>query len=640
MDFRLARQLSGYASFALLILISLLVIRAPLRVPRCHTDDRMRQILGNDYARWLLDYRAHLRELQAPHRHPTTADSSTRYVIPVVVHIIHDDGPSNISNEQVEDGIRLLNEIYQARHPDTAQVIPYFRPRVGNVNLEFRLARLDPHGHCTNGINRHYSLLTNTARDDVKRLPGARWPTHRYVNIWVVQSISGGASGYAYFPCMPSSRDGLVVRNSYFGSIGTAPNVQSHRYTLAHEMGHFLGLCHTSGHTNAVGPGLGNCSDDDGIEDTPSTEGTLRGTCDLLQPACPGSSDLFSNVQNIMDYSASCRCMFTRGQARLMRETLTGGFACRAELITPSNLALTGVADDLDLPPCTPVAYLTVVGGTPGQLSQRVCAGDSVRFRGEAYNIGHDTTLTYRWRFPGGQPATSSAPDPVVHYATPGTYDVFLQVTNAAGTDSMIRADYVQVRSTTGATLGPVVESFEDPAFPRFTSDSLRVWEISQPPAGPTWEYTRTAAAEGTGSVRLRLRQTVKGTAYDLISPNLVVGTTLHAPTLYFRNAYAPASAASDDLLTISYSFDCGRTWITPGRTAQRTARVLQTAPPHPKKPFVPTSRQWRQDSLLLQTQPLHAATHLLIRFRVTSKKGSALYLDDIRLEGREVGFP
>ena len=34
----------------------------------------------------------------------------TTYVIPVVFHIIHDNGPENISDAQVQDAIRILND--------------------------------------------------------------------------------------------------------------------------------------------------------------------------------------------------------------------------------------------------------------------------------------------------------------------------------------------------------------------------------------------------------------------------------------------------------------------------------------------------------------------------------------------------
>lgn len=440
-------HLRAYGSYTLLIVASLLMARTGAGIIQpCGTDEGMRQLLGPRFIPWLREYRQLMQRIQREAAPPSDRTVVTeRFVVPVVVHIIHDGGPSNISDAQVKDAIRLLNEIYQARHPDTAQVIPYFKPRIGNPNLEFRLARLDPEGNCTSGITRHDSPLTNSADDRVKKLPHAYWNADRYLNIWVVEKIAGGISGYAYFPCMAAKLEGVVVRNSYFGSVGTALDRQSRRYTLSHEVGHYLGLRHTYGYGNRAGPGHGNCDDDDDIRDTPLTEGSPLDKCDLYQLACPGSPDLLANVQNIMDYSVSCRCMFTTGQAVLIREGLSGGFACRSLLISDDNLLFTGVSDGQSLPVCRPVAWLVASGSRANQPVQYLTPGDSLVFHGEAYNIEADSTLVFDWVFAGGLPASSAQREPTVTYSLPGIYDVFLRVETALGSDTLRRVGYVVV---------------------------------------------------------------------------------------------------------------------------------------------------------------------------------------------------
>ncbi|HNB81325.1 MAG TPA: hypothetical protein PLP14_04455, partial [Chitinophagaceae bacterium] len=47
-----------------------------------------------------------------------------KYIIPIVFHIIHNYGPENITDEQIHDAVRILNEDYQKKNPDTASVIP------------------------------------------------------------------------------------------------------------------------------------------------------------------------------------------------------------------------------------------------------------------------------------------------------------------------------------------------------------------------------------------------------------------------------------------------------------------------------------------------------------------------------------
>lgn len=58
------------------------------------------------------------------------------------------------------------------------------------------------------------------------------------------------------------------------------------------------------------------------------------------------------------------------------------------------------------------------------------CTGQEIPFAdGSLYG-----PTEWQWEFPGGEPATSTDPDPVVTYALPGTYSVTLTATNANGT--------------------------------------------------------------------------------------------------------------------------------------------------------------------------------------------------------------
>ena len=92
------------------------------------------------------------------------------YVIPVVVHVIHNGGSNNISDAQVHDAMRIINLDYKKLNSDTSQVISEFTNIVANVGLEFKLAKLTPDGECTKGITRTYSELTNSAGENVKDL--------------------------------------------------------------------------------------------------------------------------------------------------------------------------------------------------------------------------------------------------------------------------------------------------------------------------------------------------------------------------------------------------------------------------------------------------------------------------------------
>ena len=240
-------------------------------------------------------------------------------IIPVVIHIIHTGGNSNISEAQVHNAMEIINDDFNKLNADISSVINEFESIIADVNLEFKLAQLDPSGNCTKGITRTFSELTNEAGENVKEL--IKWDPSKYLNVWVVSDIESGAGGYSYYPGEAPNDDanaGIVVLATQFGGIGESNGNNSSKRTLTHEIGHYLNLSHTWGNSNNNNI-QENCFDDDGIADTPETIGT-ESSCNLDQSTC-GSLD---NVQNYMDYS-SCSRMFTNGQKYAMRAALDFG---------------------------------------------------------------------------------------------------------------------------------------------------------------------------------------------------------------------------------------------------------------------------------------------------------------------------
>lgn len=73
-----------------------------------------------------------------------------------------------------------------------------------------------------------------------------------------------------------------------------------------------------------------------------------------------------------------------------------------------------------------------------------ICEGESVTYT-DASTAG---ITAWSWTFPGGTPATSTAQNPTVTYATSGTYDVQLQVTNANGTQTITTTNAITVGTT------------------------------------------------------------------------------------------------------------------------------------------------------------------------------------------------
>ena len=257
----------------------------------------------------------------------------TVYIIPIVFHVIHQNGAENISDAQIQDQVNILNRDYRKLNADTSAIVAGFDTLAADIKIEFRLARIDPDGNCTNGIDRIYSHKTNNADDDSKL---NQWPRNKYLNVWTVKTIgSAGVAGYAYYPSAVDGfmypYDGIIILSQYIGSIGTGSAYTSR--ALTHEIGHWLNLEHTWGSTNSPEVGCG----DDGVNDTPMTKGHL--SCVLMDATCtPG---VIENIQNYMEYSY-CTNMFTLGQKDRMRAALENSVSSRNHLSLGYNLAATG----------------------------------------------------------------------------------------------------------------------------------------------------------------------------------------------------------------------------------------------------------------------------------------------------------
>jgi hypothetical protein len=132
------------------------------------------------------------------------------FTIPVVFHVLHNGGPENISDAQIQDALVILNRDFNKLNPDTANIVAAFQNVAADCQIEFRLATLDENGQCTTGITRHYE---NAADWEVSSSNYKyTWNRTKYLNIYVVKSLPPGIAAYTYLPGTSSAiMDAVVV---------------------------------------------------------------------------------------------------------------------------------------------------------------------------------------------------------------------------------------------------------------------------------------------------------------------------------------------------------------------------------------------------------------------------------------------
>lgn len=465
--------------------------------------------------------------------------------------MLHQGGSENISDSQIIDAMRILNEDYNKQNADTVHVIPYYRNNIADMQLTFRLANIDPNGNYTNGIERIYSSLTYVGGNDARM---HQWNPANYLNVWVVRNNVYNGTGYAYYPgniiadyLLPwqadslPDLDGIMLLHQYVGSVGTGN--YAYGRALTHDVGHYFGLLHPWGESNFHGAICG----DDSVSDTPLTKGWNNCPTDSQAMVCtPGVPE---NYQNFMEYSY-CSRMFTNGQKARVQSYLTSPLAHRNNLCTPSNLLATGTNYSTPLP-SPPIADFSV-------RKRFVCLGDTVTFRDASYN---GTPTTWQWTFANANITTSNDTNPRVVFNTLGWQSVTLTVSNAQGSSTKTRS-LVYVADATAQLSVPYYNSFND------TADFAANWipmnidddSASFQPIG-NGAFTNSMAI-----VLTNFNSHVNGSYDELITPafNLL---NIAAPDTNLSFVYSYATQASltppgpIDSLAVQVTTNCGTYW-------------------------------------------------------------------------------
>lgn len=410
-----------------------------------------------------------------------SANTRSTRVAKVVFHILYENEAENIPDEVLLKQLDQLNQDYNRTNLDADSTRQIFQSIASGLDVRFELADIDPNGNPTNGINRvptdvtsffEFDLLSFASAaiacgvedpatitpeqaacldslgivvpdlNDIKRSETGGiepWDTEQYINIWVGDysiNLLGTETplilGFALPPfglwgdLVPYTEeemraiDGITVHYQAIGpdnaNSGSLEGTNDAGRTLTHEMGHYLGLRHIWGD--------GDCTEDDGIADTPAMQNNTTAYVQENFPndtvaTCIGTHDIDScvdddqpdMVENYMNYiTETCQNMFSRGQAMIMEAVLNGP---RAGLFTPFASTSETSLEDIQLypNPATDVIYLSESRGQ--RLHGAIMTIDGItmgEFDGGIVAIGHlpagiyvariytdNTTLTKRF---------------------------------------------------------------------------------------------------------------------------------------------------------------------------------------------------------------------------------------------------
>jgi hypothetical protein len=383
--------------------------------------------------------------------------------IPVVVHVVYSGQAigiaPNITDEQVESQIAVLNEDYRKMAGTNGD---NSNPVGADIQIQFELAKQDPNGNPTNGIDRVSLCQDSWSLDEIETTvkPLSSWDPTQYINMWSVKFSDSTLLGYAQFPNSSNlpgigslngnaNTDGVVSNYTAFGSVDYDNGsfllnpIYNLGRTMTHEIGHFLGLRHIWGDgTGDEATNSPDCVATDYCADTPKV-GWEHYECGDFD-TCPNELGV-DMPENYMDYSPdSCMNIFTVNQKERIT-TVMNNSPRRKELKTSTkNSAIPLFANDAEVKLEASCATPTC-GLYPNQALQKVILYN----RGTAnltsailnYTVNNGSNITYNW---SGNLATNKAAilDITVNAISNGTITVNVDKTNGV-TDQRLSNNFV-----------------------------------------------------------------------------------------------------------------------------------------------------------------------------------------------------
>lgn len=295
----------------------------------------------------------------------STSAGEYHYELPVIFHVLYKDKTDPlqyVSQSRLADILSIVNKLYKEK---TKSV---------DMNLTFMLAAINPDGESMNMPGVEYiqwpesypidcdKFMSDNSGKYVKYL----WDPNKYINVMIYNFTSDNSGtttlGISHLPFTTVGTNYLAGLNEvkyshlevenlnfpYCASINSlyidhqstvsSYNTRDITVTLAHELGHYLGLHHTFSETKE-GDLINTCKDTDYCEDTPSYDKQAYDVYynwamsaesplpeEQLFPSLVKREDCSGTrfiSRNIMDYAISYSDQFTQDQRDRIRHVLT-----------------------------------------------------------------------------------------------------------------------------------------------------------------------------------------------------------------------------------------------------------------------------------------------------------------------------
>jgi photosystem II stability/assembly factor-like uncharacterized protein len=246
-------------------------------------------------------------------------------------------------------------------------------------------------------------------------------------------------------------------------------------------------------------------------------------------------------------------------------------------------------------------------------------------FQFDDYSMLNHTNATWNWTFQHANITASTLRNPQVTFNTLGSHMVTLTVkdaNNISATDTL----FVTTVNTIGASIN---HNFEVQFLPQNWKSSSNYYA--------NWTYNDSIGGFGLSTKCMSFNNFVvnnPGFFSDVTVPVDMQNTSPANAVLSFDVAYAMYAINYADTLQVLISTDCGATYKI---VYAKGGDALGTAPAQNQSQFVPSSTEWRKDSVNLSTYI--GNSNVLIKFRNINMFGQPIYVDNINMIGSIVGI-